>query len=107
MSRPELGNLTPTAGVTATTRTGNVNNPFLEPIRANTADLALEWYFRPGSLLSVAYFYKDIETYIQRITEPGPVHAISACRTRCWTARLLRPPTSSRWVASRTRRAVR
>ncbi len=70
MSRPELGNLTPTASITATTRTGTVNNPFLDPIRANTADLSLEWYFRPGSLLSVAYFYKDIETYIQRITSP-------------------------------------
>ena len=41
MSRPELGNLAPTSGVTATTRTGNVNNPFLNPIRAKTADLAL------------------------------------------------------------------
>lgn len=70
MSRPELGNLTPTATITATTRTGTVNNPLLEPIRAKTADLSLEWYFRPGSLLSVAYFYKDIETYIQRITSP-------------------------------------
>ncbi|WP_129779638.1 TonB-dependent receptor [Peristeroidobacter soli] len=70
MSRPELGNLTPTATITATTRTGTVNNPFLDPIRAKTADVALEWYFRPGSLLSAAYFYKDIETYIQRITSP-------------------------------------
>lgn len=70
MSRPELGNLTPTATVTATTRTATVNNPLLDPIRAKTADLSLEWYFRPGSLLSVAYFYKDIETYIQRITSP-------------------------------------
>jgi len=72
MSRAELGNLTPTAGVTATTHTGNVNNPFLEPIRAKTADLALEWYFSEGSLLSVAYFYKDIESYIQRITSQVP-----------------------------------
>ncbi|HEU4593180.1 MAG TPA: TonB-dependent receptor [Steroidobacteraceae bacterium] len=72
MSRAELGNLTPTAGVTATTRTGNVNNPFLKPIRAKTADLALEWYFSEGSLLSVAYFYKDIESFIQRITSQVP-----------------------------------
>jgi iron complex outermembrane receptor protein len=72
MSRPELGNLTPTSGVTATTRTGNVNNPFLDPIRAKTMDLALEWYFSEGSLLSVAYFYKDIESFIQRITEQVP-----------------------------------
>jgi TonB-dependent receptor len=72
MSRPELGNLAPTAGVTATTRTGNVNNPYLDPIRADTYDLALEWYFSEGSLLSVAYFYKDIESYIQRITSQIP-----------------------------------
>jgi iron complex outermembrane receptor protein len=72
MSRPELGNLAPTSGVTATTRTGNVNNPYLDPIRADTADLALEWYFSEGSLLSVAYFYKDIESFIQRITEQVP-----------------------------------
>lgn len=72
MSRPELGNLAPTSGVTATTRTGNVNNPFLNPIRAKTVDLALEWYFSEGSLLSVAYFYKDIESFIQRITEQVP-----------------------------------
>jgi len=72
MARPELGNLAPTAGVTATTRTGNVNNPYLDPIRADTYDLGLEWYFAEGSLLSVAYFYKDIESYIQRITEQVP-----------------------------------
>jgi TonB-dependent receptor len=72
MSRAELGNLTPTAGVTATTRTGNVNNPYLDPIRAKTADVALEWYFAEGSLLSVAYFYKDIESFIQRITSQVP-----------------------------------
>ena len=70
ISRADLGSLTPTATITATTRTGTVNNPFLDPIRAKTADLALEWYFQPGALLSVAYFYKDIETYIQRITSP-------------------------------------
>ena len=70
MSRPELGNLTPTATITATTRTGTVNNPFLDPIRATTYDLGFEWYFKPGSLLSFAYFYKDIDTFIQRITSP-------------------------------------
>ncbi|MFD2429770.1 TonB-dependent receptor domain-containing protein [Sphingobium scionense] len=51
MARPELGLLTPTSGVNPVTRVGNVNNPFLDPIRANTFDVAVEWYFRPGSLL--------------------------------------------------------
>lgn len=72
MSRPELGVLTPTSGVTAVTRNGSVNNPFLAPIRAKTFDAGVEWYFRPGSLLSAAFFYKDIETYIQSISSQVP-----------------------------------
>lgn len=76
MSRPELGQLAPTSGITATTRTGNINNPYLDPIRADTYDAALEWYFRPGSLLSVAYFRKDIKTYIQRVTSQIPFNQL-------------------------------
>jgi len=76
MSRPELGSLAPTSGITATTRTGNINNPLLDPIRANTFDAAVEWYFRPGSLISAAYFYKDIKSYIQRITSQIPFNQL-------------------------------
>jgi TonB-dependent receptor len=72
MARAELGNLTPSVAVTATTQNATVNNPNLDPIRAKTADLALEWYFSEGSLLSAAYFYKDIETYVQRISGLEP-----------------------------------
>jgi iron complex outermembrane receptor protein len=72
MSRVELGQLTPSVAVTATTQNATVNNPYLKPIRAKTADLGLEWYFAEGSLLSAAYFYKDIETYVQRITGLEP-----------------------------------
>jgi iron complex outermembrane receptor protein len=76
MSRPELGNLVPSSGVNGITRTGTINNPFLDPIRAKTFDLALEWYFQEGSLLSVAYFYKDIETFIQRRTTQVPFNQL-------------------------------
>jgi TonB-dependent receptor len=76
LSRPELGQLTPTSGVTVATRTGNVNNPFLDPIRANTMDVALEWYFSPGSLLSVAYFHKNIGSYIQSISSQVPYSSL-------------------------------
>ncbi|WP_236704406.1 MULTISPECIES: TonB-dependent receptor [unclassified Sphingomonas] len=76
MSRPELGQLAPTSGVTATTRVGNINNPFLDPIRADTFDAALEWYFQPGSLLSVAYFHKNIKSYIQRVTSQIPFNQL-------------------------------
>ncbi|MES2444038.1 MAG: TonB-dependent receptor [Pseudomonadota bacterium] len=76
MSRPELGQLAPTSGITATTRTGNINNPYLDPIRANTFDAAVEWYYRPGSLISAAFFYKDIKSFIQRITSQIPFNQL-------------------------------
>jgi TonB-dependent receptor len=76
MARPELGLLTPTSGVNPVTRVGNVNNPFLQPIRAKTFDAAVEWYFRPGSLLSAAYFYKDIGTYIQTVSTQMPFNQL-------------------------------
>ncbi|HTU67637.1 MAG TPA: TonB-dependent receptor [Steroidobacteraceae bacterium] len=72
MARADLGSITPSVSVTATTLNATVNNPLLDPIRAKTADLALEWYFSEGSVLSAAIFYKDIETYIQRITGDEP-----------------------------------
>lgn len=76
MSRPELGLLTPTSGVTATTRVGTINNPFLDPIRANTFDAAVEWYFRPGALFSVAYFHKDIKSFIQSFNQLIPFNQL-------------------------------
>lgn len=76
MARPELGPLAPTSGVNPITRVGNVNNPFLDPIRASTADAAIEWYFRPGSLLSVAYFRKNIKSFIQTITSQIPFNQL-------------------------------
>ncbi|HAF43192.1 MAG TPA: TonB-dependent receptor [Sphingobium sp.] len=76
LARPELGLLTPTSGVNPVTRVGNVNNPFLDPIRATTFDLAVEWYFRPGSLLSAAFFYKDIKSFIQNVNSQIPFNQL-------------------------------
>ena len=39
-------------------------NPELEPWRANAFDLAYEWYVDATTYLSIAGFYKDLESYI-------------------------------------------
>ncbi len=66
ITRPELGFLSPGASVTISgTPSVNGGNPALDPIRASTYDASLEWYFSRNSLLSVAIFYKDINSYIQ------------------------------------------
>jgi len=69
MSRPNLGSLTPGVNIgTGSTKSVTSGNPFLDPYRAKTADAAVEWYFQPGGLLSFAYFYKDISTFVQSYT---------------------------------------
>ncbi|MBK8068761.1 MAG: TonB-dependent receptor, partial [Rhodanobacteraceae bacterium] len=74
MSRPGLGNLTPgvTVSVSGGNRTVTGGDPFLDPFRAKTADVALEWYYAEESLLSLALFYKDIDSFVQTSRETRP-----------------------------------
>ncbi len=43
-------------------------NPHLEPWRATAFDLAYEWYVNPTTYVSVAAFYKDLDSYIYQQT---------------------------------------
>lgn len=64
MSRPDLGLLSPGGSVTIFgVPAVSYGNPFLEPYRAANTDLSLEWYFAPDSLLAIAWFEKDIESF--------------------------------------------
>ncbi|MEL1262899.1 TonB-dependent receptor [Pseudoxanthomonas putridarboris] len=74
MSRPNLGFLNPGATVTVSggARTVATGNPKLDPFRAKTLDLNLEWYFSNEALLSLGLFYKDIDSYIQTSRETRP-----------------------------------
>ncbi|MBP7336647.1 TonB-dependent receptor [Niveispirillum sp.] len=69
MSRPDLPNLTPGGSITNASQTISVGNPDLNPIRANTVDLSFEWYPEKETLVTVGFFYKDIKSYIQNISE--------------------------------------
>jgi iron complex outermembrane receptor protein len=44
--------------------TGSAGNPELKPMMANQVDLAYQWYFGKGSLVSAGAFYKKITRYI-------------------------------------------
>lgn len=73
MARPGLGSISAATNVSVAggSRTVTTGNPNLEPYRANTYDLAFEWYPGRGSIVSAGFFYKDISTYIQNITTTG------------------------------------
>jgi TonB-dependent receptor len=72
MARPPLPQLTPGGSVDTTANSASLGNVKLNPYRSTNYDLGFEWYLAPESLLSVALFYKDINSYIQtvRIVEP-------------------------------------
>jgi len=74
MTRPALGSVSP--GISNISLVGNLGvttgNPLLDPIRAKAYDLSLEWYFQDGGLLSAAFFYKDIDSFVQTLVESMP-----------------------------------
>ncbi|QDH68901.1 TonB-dependent receptor [Marilutibacter alkalisoli] len=62
MTRPGLGSLSPGGSVDSFNYRVTYQNPFLDPTRAKTFDTSLEWYFAPESIISLAIFYKDIDS---------------------------------------------
>jgi TonB-dependent receptor len=46
-------------------------NPLLDPFRASSYDAAVEWYFQPGGLLSIAVFRKDVGSFISTVQTRG------------------------------------
>src|SRR6202035_3207293 len=64
MSRAGWQNLNPGAAVSISgqNKTVAAGNPLLDPIRGKAYDLGFEWYFAKESLLSLAFFYKQINS---------------------------------------------
>ncbi|PTS87996.1 TonB-dependent receptor [Sphingomonas sp. HMWF008] len=63
LTRPTLGNLTPGGSIDGFNYRITFGNPNLDPFRATAYDLAVEWYFAPQSIASVAVFKKDIQSF--------------------------------------------
>jgi TonB-dependent receptor len=57
--------------------TGSGGNPLLDPFVANQADVSYEWYFKPEALVSLALFYKDVDSHIGYTTQPVTIDGIT------------------------------
>ncbi|WP_305758857.1 TonB-dependent receptor [Brevundimonas sp.] len=55
-------------GTTVNPWSASGGNPHLEPWRATAFDVAYEWYVNPTTYVSVAAFYKDLDSYIYQQT---------------------------------------
>lgn len=71
MTRPSLGSLTPGGSADGFNYRVTSGNPFLQPYRATNYDVAVEWYFAPQALLSVAWFKKDVHSFTQSASITG------------------------------------
>ncbi|MGB8602766.1 MAG: TonB-dependent receptor [Rhizomicrobium sp.] len=69
MARPGLTSMVPggSVSISGSNRTASVGNPHLKPYRSKNLDLAFEWYFHKGSMLSIAGFYKHIDSLVQSV----------------------------------------
>ncbi len=93
MTRPSLTDMLPgaSASKSGSNYTVNIGNPFLKPFRSKNVDLSFEWYYHKGAMLSVAMFYKHIDTLVQTLRQNIPFAgnpyglpnslAIAACGT--------------------------
>ncbi|MCH8615875.1 TonB-dependent receptor [Sphingomonas sp. SM33] len=68
VTRPDYASMAPQIELRPTILTGTGGNPQLDPFRADQFDISFEWYPSRQSLVSVALFYKDIQTYITSAT---------------------------------------
>lgn len=74
MARAGLGSIRPnvSVSVSGSSRSVSGGNPQLEPTRAKTYDLGLEFYFSDESMLGLALFRKEIASHVQSLRETKP-----------------------------------
>ena len=74
LTRPTPAQIVPQRNVTnIALRLATVGNPDLEPYRATNLDASLEWYFGKESLLSAAFFYKKVDSFIINVNNVEPL----------------------------------
>lgn len=64
MARPTFKELSSGISINSGAFTASAGNPDLDPYKARTFDVAVEWYFQDDALLSAAFFYKDIYSFV-------------------------------------------
>jgi TonB-dependent receptor len=72
MARPTFGEVAPRLNISEVNQRVSGGNPFLDPYISDQIDVALTWYMEDVGMISLGYFYKDIEDFIQKTTSNGP-----------------------------------
>lgn len=57
--------------------TGAQGNPGLVPYKSKNIDLSAEWYYAPGSYVSVGWFHKDVSNFISTTRVDTPAFGLT------------------------------
>ena len=86
IARPNFGDLNPQLTLYDSTDSlparGDGGNPDLRAVESKNLDASLEWYFQPGSLLSVAGFHRRLDGYVQRYADDETIAGTTYSITR-------------------------
>ena len=73
LTRPTMSDLSPATNFNEPRRqnlTASGGNPTLKPFRASNWDISYEWYYADTSIITVAFFSKEVEDFITTLTGP-------------------------------------
>ena len=76
MTRASLSSLAPSKSYSDVNFTVSGGNSQLEPLVSDNIDLSAEWYFAEQAVLSVAYFYKKIDSFISSPETSEPLRPV-------------------------------
>ena len=92
-ARPPLSSTGVGVTLFPVTNTGTAGNPDLKPYAATQYDASFEWYFAQASMLSVAFFKKDVSAFT-RIIQVSEDHPEAPNNTNGQTTYLVNRPVN-------------
>ncbi len=88
IARADYTQIAPQTALNPGALSGTGGNPDIDPFRADQYDISIEWYPNPDEYLAVAFYYKDIQSFIinQTLQEIQQVETSSPSLERCTSA---------------------
>jgi iron complex outermembrane recepter protein len=87
VTRPDFAQLNPgvslsTVASNTTFLSGSGGNPGLKPVKSDSLDATLEWYFAADGFITAAYFHRDIEGYVETTSANEVINGTTYIMTR-------------------------
>lgn len=88
VARPDYTDIVPRVSLNPGALSGDGGDPLVDPFRANSVDVSVEWYPDRDTIVAAALYYKDIKSYIVNRTtqEVFPVETNTPNLSRCQPA---------------------